>query len=325
VILVADLVAPAAEAATGVDALGLEAGEELGEDTFTLERRGGVAVVEAAVVGGDDLVFGLDHLGVDETLDGIGEEGVVVDGLVGRFGDFQHDGPVWACLGAGILGLGAVGKLLGGELDGRLRLVVGGVVGEDGGAVEWAVVFGEVELFGQGVSIDVVVKIVSSQISWNTYPALVSNSLRAFTSDTNTNNVGGGEEQSLAEVDQLLVTHLLDKSVHGHGGDQLVVSDSGAILESNGLVIGVHLADLAVVAEASLLLGDSVCNRNPDSTSSSMCGEAESGIGAPVASSLLEDDVLGDGLEVRGGDTLTQPGALHLIRHSLAGMLLLLE
>lgn len=154
VVLVADLVAPAAEAAAGVDALLQEAGEELGEDTLTLEGGGWVAVVEAAVVGGDDLVFWPDHLGVDETLDGVGEEGVVVDGLVGRFGDFQHDGPVWTFLGFGAAGLGAVGNLLGGELDGGLRLVVGRVVGEDGGAVEWAIVLGEVELFRAHVSRD---------------------------------------------------------------------------------------------------------------------------------------------------------------------------
>lgn len=146
-----------------------------------------------------------------------------------------------------------------------------------------------------------------------TYPALVSNPLRAFTSDTNTNNVGGGEEQSLAEVDQLLITHLLDKSIHSHGGDQLVISDSGAILKSNSLVVSVNLADLALVTEASLLLGDSVCNGNPDSTRSSVGGETEGGIGTPVTSGLLENDVLGHCLEIRGSDTLTQPGALHLI------------
>lgn len=154
VVLVADLVAPAAEAATGVDTLGLEAGQELGEDTLTLKGGGGVAVVEAAVVGGDDLVLRPDHVGVDETLNGLGEEGVVVDGFVGGFGDFQHDGPVWTFLRSGVLGLGAIGKLLGGKLDGWLRLVVGGVVGEDGGAVEWAVVLGEVELF-EHVSLDI--------------------------------------------------------------------------------------------------------------------------------------------------------------------------
>jgi hypothetical protein len=101
VVLVADLVAPAAEAATGPDTLLLELGENLGEST-TLEREGAltqilpklqekgiwsrgrfgswryevtltlqgggrVTVVEAAVVGGDNLITGLEHLGVDES------------------------------------------------------------------------------------------------------------------------------------------------------------------------------------------------------------------------------------------------------------------
>ena len=61
-VLVPDFVAPGAEAAAGVDVVGvLESGEELFEDTFALEGGGGVAVVEAAVVGGDDLVVGLEH------------------------------------------------------------------------------------------------------------------------------------------------------------------------------------------------------------------------------------------------------------------------
>lgn len=146
VVLVTDLVAPAAESATGVDAHLLQLGEELGKGALALEAWGWVAVVEAAVVGGDDFVLGLDHFGVDEALDGILEEFLLVDRFHGGFGDFQHDGPVRAWLGGGGVSLGAVGELLGGELLGGLWLVVWGVVGEDGGAVEGAVVFWEVEL-----------------------------------------------------------------------------------------------------------------------------------------------------------------------------------
>ena len=145
-VLVADLVAPATETATGPDALLLETGQNLGEGTLTLQRGGGVAVVEAAVVGGDNLVAGLQHLSVDETLDRLGEESLVVDRLHGGLGDLQHDGPVGTLLLLRARGLGAVRQLESGQLLASLGLVVGGVVGEDGGTVEGAVVLGDVEL-----------------------------------------------------------------------------------------------------------------------------------------------------------------------------------
>ena len=83
--MVADLVAPAAEAATGEDVKVLEFGEELFQHTFAFEGRGRVAVVEAAVVGRDDFVIRFEHLCGDEAADRILEEGGVVDGLHGGF------------------------------------------------------------------------------------------------------------------------------------------------------------------------------------------------------------------------------------------------
>jgi len=144
VVLVANLVAPATETATGPDTLLLQLGQDLGEGTLTLQAGGGVAVVEAAVVGGDNLVTGLQHLGVDETLDGVLEKLLVVNGLHGRLGDLQHDGPVGALLGLGGGGLRAVSQLESGQLLRLLRLVVGGVVGEDCCAIKWAIILGEV-------------------------------------------------------------------------------------------------------------------------------------------------------------------------------------
>ena len=114
VILVADLVAPAAEASARVDVFGLEGGEEFGEDAFALEGGGWVAVVEAAVVGRDDFVVRPEHFGVEEALDGFFEEVGVVDGFHARFGDFEHDGPV----GTG-LGFSRFGGFAGGELERR--------------------------------------------------------------------------------------------------------------------------------------------------------------------------------------------------------------
>ena len=146
VVLVADLVAPAAEAATRPDVLGLELGEELLEYSLALERRSGVTVVVAAVVGADNLVRRRHHLGVDKTLDAVGEHGLVVDGLHRGLGNLEHDAPVGTLLGLGGGGLAAVGELESGQLLAALGLVVGRVVGEDGGAVEGAVVLGEVQL-----------------------------------------------------------------------------------------------------------------------------------------------------------------------------------
>lgn len=146
-VLVTDLVAPATETATRPDTLLLELGQDLGQSGLTLQRRSGVAVVEAAVVGGNDLIARAEHLGVDQTLDRVGQESVVVDRLHGRFRNLQHDRPVGTVLGVSALRLRAISQLDGGKLLGSFRLVVGRVVGEDGGAVEWAVVLGEVELF----------------------------------------------------------------------------------------------------------------------------------------------------------------------------------
>ena len=67
-------------------------------------------------------------------------------------------------------GFFARGEVECGELFGGGGLVVGGVVGEDGGAVEGAVVFREVE------------------------PAFVANTFRALAANADTNNVSGGVE-----------------------------------------------------------------------------------------------------------------------------------
>lgn len=114
-------------------------------------------------------------------------------------------------------GFGAVGELLGGESFVGGWLVVGGIVGEDCGAVEGAVVFGKVELE------DFVQYLVRFLFFFDegkegeegggrilTYPALIADSFWPFTADTNTDDVGGGVEEVLAKLDQLLISHLLD-------------------------------------------------------------------------------------------------------------------
>ena len=288
VVLVTDLVSPAAEAATREDVHGLEFGEDLLEDTLTLKSGGGVTVVESTVVCGDDLVLGLDHLGVDETLDAVLEEVLNIDGLHAGLRNLEHDGPVRTLLSLGRRSLLTVGKVESRELDVLLRLVVGRVVGEDGGTVEGAVVLGEVQ------------------------PALVTDALRALTSDTDTNNVGGRVVELLGEGHELLVAELLSKVVNSHGVDELVVANGATVGEVGNLLLGIDLGDLTLLAESLLLLGDGLSDGDPDTTGTITGGESEGSVGAPVTGNLVEDNVLGDKLSVRSGDTLTEPLALHL-------------
>lgn len=145
-----------------------------------------------------------------------------------------------------------------------------------------------------------------------TYPALVTNAVRAGTTKTNTNDVCGGEVETLGNGLQLLVAHLLDQLVHVHGGDQLVVADCAAVTHGHDLLVGVNLGDLTLLAKDLLLLGQSVGNGNPDTTGAITSREAEGGVGAPATSGLVEDDVLGDRLDSRSGDTLTEPVGGHL-------------
>jgi hypothetical protein len=245
-------------------------------------------MVEAAVVGGDDLVVRLDHLSVDEALDAVLEHVLLINGLHAGLGDFQHDGPVWALLGLSGAGLGAVGELLSGELDVLLGLVVWRVVGEDGGTVEWAVILGEVE------------------------PALVTNALWSLATETDTNNVGGRVEEALAEIDELLVAHGLNERIDGHGVDELLVVDDCAVVQVYLVAVGINLGDPAVVAVSCLGIWQCLCNSLPDTTGTVSCGEAEGGVGTPVSCGLVVDDVVDDTLDIGGGDTLSKPLALHL-------------
>ena len=95
---------------------------------------------EATVIGRDDLVLRLDHLGVDKSLNAVLEEVVMVNRLHRRLGDFQHDRPVRAFLGLSRLGLAAIGKVLSWQLDRLVWLIVWRVVGENGRTVERAVI-----------------------------------------------------------------------------------------------------------------------------------------------------------------------------------------
>jgi hypothetical protein len=70
VVLVCHLVLVGPEATATPDILLLQVGQCLLQHPVSLQRRGGVPVLQAAVVDGHDLVGGLDHLRVDGALDG---------------------------------------------------------------------------------------------------------------------------------------------------------------------------------------------------------------------------------------------------------------
>lgn len=152
----------------------------------------------------------------------------------------------------------------------------------------------------------------------NSYPALVTDALRALTTDTNTNDVGSGVEETLGQGDELLVAHLLDEVVDSHGVDQGAVANGGAVGHGDGLVRRVDLGNLARLAEALLLGGKSVGDGDPDTTGTVPSGESESGIGSPVTSNLIQDDVLGDSLDIGSSNSLAEPLALHLEEGSVS-------
>jgi hypothetical protein len=124
----------------------LKFGEEFFENALTFKGWRWVAVVEATVIGRDDLILRLDHFGINKSLNGVLEEVGMINWLHGRFGDFQHDGPIRTLPGLAGFGLAFICEILSWELDRLIWLVVWRIVGENSGTVEGAVVLGEVEL-----------------------------------------------------------------------------------------------------------------------------------------------------------------------------------
>ena len=163
----------------------------------------------------------------------------------------------------GFGGLLARGEVERGEFFGVGGLVVGGVVGEYGGAVEGAVVFREVE------------------------PAFVADAFGALAADTDADNVGGGVEQVLAEGDEGLVAHFLNQRVDRHGVDEFFVADCFAAFESYEFVVCVHFGYCGMRAKHGLLFRNSFSHGDPDGACSAVSRESEGGIRAPVAGCLL--------------------------------------
>ena len=93
-ILVADLVRPGPKTPARQDVLVLEIWQDFGQRTVAVHVRRRVAVVEATHVGAHNLVLGPHQIRRQRTLDSIGEERLVVDGLVLRLGHLEHERPV---------------------------------------------------------------------------------------------------------------------------------------------------------------------------------------------------------------------------------------
>lgn len=142
-------------------------------------------------------------------------------------------------------------------------MVIGGVVGKDGGAVEGAIVFGEVE------------------------PAFITDAFGALAADADADDVGGAVEEVFGEGDEGLVAHFLDEGVDGHCVDEFLVLDCLAVLEGDRLCVCVDGFDRAMLAEHFVLFGDSFSDSNPDSACAAIGREAEGGVGTPVACCLL--------------------------------------
>lgn len=103
-------------------------------------------MIKLAVICRNNLILGLDHVGVDKTLNAIPQDIGLIYRLHAGLRNFQHDGPVWAFFRFTTRRLLAISEGKGGQLDVGLGLIVRRIVGENGGSVERAVVFREVKL-----------------------------------------------------------------------------------------------------------------------------------------------------------------------------------
>ena len=167
-------------------------------------------------------------------------------------------------------------------------MVVGGVVGEYGGAVEGAVGLGEVE------------------------PAFVADAFGTLAADAYADDVCRGVEEFFAEGDERFVANFLDEGVDSHGVDEFIIVDAFTVFEAHDLGVCVNALDRAMGAKLGLLFGNGICYSNPYGTCTAVSWEAEGGVGTPVAGGLLQYDILCDILEIRSRYTFAEPLALHL-------------
>lgn len=112
-------------------------------------------------------------------------------------------------------------------------------------------------------------------------PALVADTGRKDTTDSDTNDVGRRVDElprGLAEV-LGLVNDLADL-VEGHGRDHAAVRNGRAVREVSNLLLSFDALDRR--AELESLGGKGLGDRLPDSSGTVAGGEAESGVGSPA-------------------------------------------
>ena len=145
------------------------------------------------------------------------------------------------------------------------------------------------------------------------HPALVTNAVRTTSSETDADDVCRRIVETLGDANKLLATNLLDELINVHGGDKLLVANLGPIGHGDDLVFSVDLGDLALLSKTLLLLWQRVGDGDPDTTGTVTGRETESGVRAPVTSSLVQDDVLGNELDIGRSHTLAEPVTSHLV------------
>jgi len=287
VVGVGDFVLPHAEAAAGIDAAGLEPGDDFGEDVIALDAGCGVGVVGVVAPAGDDVgaLAGLEEAGVLEAGDDGFDHGIVVAAFVaggwleGGLGDFAEEGVVVVLVGRH----------------------VGRVVGEVGDAVEGAVVLGEVHpALGVG----------GACAGPPTSAAL----------EADADHVAGGVKQALRGsadgVGHFAGEDVAAEDIEGHRADERVVGVGGGVGEGDELLVDIDRDDVLVErdvlgfkftraqtergAEARVELAGAALER-----------ELELVVGAPTEVVLFKEDVAQRAIDIEDCDALADPLFVH--------------
>ncbi|CAG0897983.1 unnamed protein product, partial [Darwinula stevensoni] len=253
------------------DVEGSQLGQEFLQRPVPLEGGRGVTVMEPTV------------RRVDRALDGLGYDGVEVDGFVRGFGHFEYERPVGSFIFRGGICRLPIGASQGSQPHAVGRFIVRGEIGEDRGTVEGRVVFGEVE------------------------PAFLVGAVLVTPADPDPDDVGGRERQRPARLDQIRIADGGDQLVDRHRRNEHLVLHGRPVPEDHPLPPGVDPDHLRVEPEP--LPRDRPGHGLPDASRSSAGGEPELRVRTPIPGDFIFHHVGADQLEVRGGNAFTQPFA----------------
>lgn len=149
------------------------------------------------------------------------------------------------------------------------------------------------------------------------YPAFISDSVRTSSSNANSHDMGTRvEEFSHTLMNRFKNTRTCSnhtrKFIHRHRTNQFSVRDPCPIIQLDRLILRINLYDFGI--QQKLVLWQSLCDGFPDTSRATMGRESESGVGTPIPSRFVQDDVLGHRFEVWCSDTFTEPLTLHTCR-----------